>query len=232
MSERKYTVYCHRNKTNGFEYIGMTGRDINVRWGSKKRAYDMCTPFRAALDDFGWDGFEHIVLYTGLTKEEAAAKETKLIRDNISNGISYNVREDNDWLGGLRRKKVNVYDLSGNLVDTCESIHAAGIKYKTAETHAYYCACGKKKTVHNKFLFAFEGDDISERLKNALIDKRKNVPAHNRRMVKMMNLNGDDIRIFDSATEAAEFVKSSIGSLVSCCSGKRKSCKGYKWSYV
>lgn len=232
MADRKYTVYCHKNKVNGFIYVGMTGRNVKDRWSGGIVRYANCKHFEEAIKEFGWDGFEHLVLHTGLTKEEAAAKETELIRENIKKGISYNIREDNDWLGGLRRKKVNVYDLEGNLIDTCESIHAASIKYKTAETHAYYCACGKKKTVHNKYLFAFECDDISERLKEATIDRRYNTPAYNRRRVKMMSLDGDELRVFDSATEASNYVGAGVGTLVTCCRGRIKTCKGYKWSYV
>ena len=232
MGVRKYTVYCHKNKTNGFEYIGMTGRNINRRWGGKKRAYDECTPFRTALDDFGWDGFEHIILYSGLTKEEATERETKLIRENIAKGVSYNVRDDNNWLGNLRKKKINVYDLDGNHIDACESIHAASVKYNVAETYAYYCACGKKKTIHSKYIFAFAGDDISKRLVDAKIDKRRNIPAHNRRKVRMMSMDGEELCVFDSATEASIFVGANVSTLVTCCKGRSRTCKGYKWSYA
>ena len=234
MEERKYIVYCHRNKTNGFEYIGMTGRKIKARWSGKALSYANCKNFENALKQYGWDGFEHLILFSGLTKDEAAQKETELIRENIAKCISYNVRDDNDWLGNLRKRQVDVYDLNGTLVDTCESIHEAGLKYKTAETHAYYCACGKKKTVHGKYVFAFRGDDIdiSERLKEAAIDRRYGFPAHNRKKVRMMSLDGSEIRVFDSATEASEFIGSHVSTLVTCCKGKIKSCKGYKWSYV
>lgn len=234
MGDKKYVVYCHRNKLNGFEYVGMTGRNPKVRWSGKALGYANCKYFENALKEYGWDGFEHLVLFSGLTKKEAMQKETEIIRENIAKGISYNVREDNDWLGNLRKKQVDVYDLNGTLVDTCESIHEAALKYKTAETHAYYCACGKKKTVHGKYVFAFRGDDvdINERVKEAAIDRRYGFSAHNRKKVKMMSLDGSEIRVFDSATEASEFIGSHVSTLVTCCKGKIKSCKGYKWSYV
>lgn len=232
MLERKYKVYCHRNKTTGKEYIGMTGRDINVRWSSKKRAYDMCTYFRRALEEYGWDGFEHIVLYDGLTKEEAVEKETELIRENISKGISYNVRDDNDWLGNLRKRPVDVYDLQGNLIETCASIHDVCVKYDSGETHTYYCVTGKKKTLKRKYILAFHGEDISNRIAEANIDRRYGLPAHNRRKVAMFSLEGNKIREFDSATEASNYVSVGVSSIVSCCSGVRKTCRGYKWSYV
>ena len=232
MTDRKYTVYCHRNKTNGFEYIGMTGRSIEVRWQNKKRAYDKCTYFRKALDEFGWDGFEHLVLFSGMTKQEATEKETELIRANIAKGISYNVRDDNDWLGNLRKRPVDVYDLEGNLLETCESIHDVCVKYKSGETYTYYCVLGTKKTLKRKYVLAFHGEDASERLAEAKIDRRYNTPAYNRRKVKMLTLDGEDVNIFCSVTDASDFVGVDPGSIISCCKGKNKTCKGYKWSYA
>ena len=232
MSDKKYTVYCHRNKINGFEYIGMTGRKLSVRWAGKKLSYANCTYFERALEQYGWDGFEHIVLYEGLTKEEAAEKETELIRENIEKGISYNVREDNEWLGNLRKRPVDVYDLEGNLLETCESIHDVCVKYNSGETHTYYCVLGKKKTLKRKYVLVFHGEDISERLAEAKIDRRYNTPAHNRRRVVATSTDGKIVRIFDSATEAASEYNVTVGSIVTCCSGKIKTCKGLKWSYA
>lgn len=232
MDDRKYTVYCHRNKINGFEYIGMTGRDVKVRWSGRAIRYINCKLFQEALALYGWDGFEHLVLFSGLTKEEAKNKETELILRNIEKGISYNIKTDDAWFGNLRKRPVDVYDLKGNLIETCESIHAVCVKYRSGETHTYYCVLGIKKTLKRKYVLAFHGEDISERIKEANIDRRRGFPAHNRRKVNMLSLDGNIIRQFDSATLAAESVGSAVGTIVSCCSGNVKTCKGYKWSYA
>lgn len=217
---------------NGFEYIGMTGRSIKTRWQNKKRAYDMCTYFRKALDVFGWDGFDHLVLFSGMTKQEAMDKETELIRANIAKGISYNIRDDNEWLGNLRKRPVDVYDLDGNLLETCESIHDVCVKYKSGETHTYYCALGTKKTLKRKYVLVFHGEDVSMRLAEARIDRRYNTPACNRRKVKMLTLDGEEVQIFSSITDASDFIGVGPGNIVSCCKGRTKTCKGYKWLYA
>lgn len=232
MDERKYSVYCHRNKTNGFEYIGMTGRKPEIRWSHKAFGYADCRNFMEAIKQYGWNGFEHIVLFDGLTKEEASKKETELIRENIANGISYNIREDDNWIGNTRKRPVDVYDLDGNLLETCESIHDVCVKYGSAETHTYYCALGKKKTLKNKYVLAFHGVDVSDRIAEANIDRRRGFPAHNRRCVSMYSKDGEFMRQFASATEAAEYVGVSIGYLVTCCKVRAKTCKGYKWAYA
>lgn len=232
MTERKYKVYCHRNKKNGFEYIGMTCRDVKVRWAGKIYGYLNCKCFEQALREYGWDGFDHLVLFDGMTKQEAAEKETELIRANIVKGISYNVRDDNDWIGNLRKRPVDVYDLEGNLLEVCESIHDVCVKYNSGETHTYYCALGIKKTLKRKYVLVFHGENVFKRLAEAKIDKRCGSPAHNRRRVLMKSLDGQIVREFDSATLASEAVGVSVGSIVSCCAGRIKTCKGHKWNYA
>lgn len=68
----------HENKTNKKKYIGMTGKDPEIRW-RKGTNYRTCVAFRRAIEKYGWDGFDHVVLYTGLTREEACKKEQELI---------------------------------------------------------------------------------------------------------------------------------------------------------
>lgn len=232
MGERTYKVYCHKNIYNGYMYIGITSRTLKLRWGNGDSQYRKCVCFYEALRKYGWDSFEHLVLYEGLSKKEAETKETELIRENIAKGISYNIREDNDYLGNLRKRSVDVYDLDGNYIETCESIHDVCIKYHSGETHTYYCVTGVKKTLKRKYILAFHGDDVTKKLAEAKIDRRYKTPAHNRRKVQMLSDDGKVLKSFESATEAAEFINVKVGNLVWCCKGKRKSCGGYKWSYV
>ena len=77
-----YTVYMHRNKTNGMCYIGQTRVSLSTRWGrgSGYRA-DRGNLLGKAIQEFVWDSFEHIVLETGLTKEMADEAERKYTRE-------------------------------------------------------------------------------------------------------------------------------------------------------
>ena len=72
-----YTVYMHRNKQNQKVYIGITGKKPEVRWNNGlgyNKSY-----FANAIKKYGWDSFEHIILFSGLTKDEACNKERELI---------------------------------------------------------------------------------------------------------------------------------------------------------
>lgn len=78
--EANYTVYMHENKRNHKKYIGITSKDPEKRW-LKGKNYRTCRAIRRAFEKYGWDGFEHKILFQGLTKEEACEKEIQLISE-------------------------------------------------------------------------------------------------------------------------------------------------------
>lgn len=93
MKEQKnYCVYKHTNKTNGKVYIGLTCQVPEHRWnhgnGYKGNPY-----FYSAIQKYGWDNFDHEVLFNNLTKEEAEQKEIDLISQYNSRDkkFGYNV---------------------------------------------------------------------------------------------------------------------------------------------
>lgn len=84
---RKYTVYKHTNKSNGKVYVGITKQAVERRW-QNGHGY-AGTYFWNAIKKYGWDGFEHEVLFTGLTKEAACDMERFLIKYYQSNNREY-----------------------------------------------------------------------------------------------------------------------------------------------
>ena len=96
MNENNYTVYMHKNKINNKVYIGITKQKINSRW-RKGKGYKDCK-FRNAIDKYGWDNFEHIILYQNLTKYEACNKEIELIKkyNSTNKKYGYNISTGGD----------------------------------------------------------------------------------------------------------------------------------------
>ncbi len=83
----------HVNKLNNKKYIGITKQKPKIRWGYTGSHYDSNTAFYRAIKKYGWDNFEHIILYENLTKEEAEELEVKLILEYKTNNreFGYNI---------------------------------------------------------------------------------------------------------------------------------------------
>lgn len=82
---RRYCVYKHTSPS-GKIYIGVTCQNPEDRWKggfgylNKKKNGQYTQPSMArAIIKYGWDNFDHEVLLTNLTKEDAARKEKELI---------------------------------------------------------------------------------------------------------------------------------------------------------
>lgn len=92
---RTYTVYKHVNKTNGKVYVGITCQKAKDRWG--KGGKYQTQHFGNAINKYGWDGFDHIIIAEQLSKEDACEMERLLIKAydsaNPQNGY-------NETLGG------------------------------------------------------------------------------------------------------------------------------------
>lgn len=64
---------------NGKRYIGTTYRKPEYRWGVSGKNYSNNEYFWRAIQKYGWDNFQHEILYTNLGKAEACELEKDLI---------------------------------------------------------------------------------------------------------------------------------------------------------
>lgn len=60
-----YYVYCHENKINHKRYVGITCTKPEKRWGTNGQRYKECPHFWHAIQKYGWDNFDHMILYIG-----------------------------------------------------------------------------------------------------------------------------------------------------------------------
>lgn len=97
---KKYIVYKHTNKINGKIYIGITSQKPNKRWQNGYGYKDNQHFFRA-IQKYGWNNFEHEIIYKDLEEEIAANKEQELIKLYNSNNSNFGYNKDN---GGKTNK--------------------------------------------------------------------------------------------------------------------------------
>lgn len=89
-----YCVYIHINKINCKMYIGQTCQKPEKRWNSGK-GYKDNVYFSNAIQKYSWDNFEHEVIASNLTKEEADNFERFLIKkfDSTNPSKGYNLQD-------------------------------------------------------------------------------------------------------------------------------------------
>lgn len=73
-----YYVYEHVSPS-GKRYIGITSQNPERRWRADGSGYRQNPHFMNAIKKYGWENFNHKILYSGLTKEEACELEKTLI---------------------------------------------------------------------------------------------------------------------------------------------------------
>jgi hypothetical protein len=102
-----YCVYIHTNKINGKMYVGQTvhGDNPNRRWQNGTN-YRLQKYFYRAIQKYGWDNFEHEIIASNLTREEARNFEKLLIKTLkvYDPAIGYNLTDGGESPSRMPRK--------------------------------------------------------------------------------------------------------------------------------
>lgn len=224
--ELKFIVYEHVNLFNNKRYIGITSQIPEVRW-QRGSGYRENTIFFRAIKKYGWDNFEHNILYESLSNREALEIESTLIKKYKSLGVSYNISDGYEELGISKRIPIIVYDTGGNYVGAYISIHKASIELGIPETNITMALSNKYNITQAKgYVFLKEGDNILDKL-----DKVNKRHSSARRPVIQLTKNGQILAEFNSVSDAANSLGCGTGSISNCLKGRYKTAAGYKWRY-
>lgn len=98
-----YTVYMHVFPNNK-KYIGITSQKPKYRWGNGNR-YKGQKQMWNAIQKYGWDNIEHIILYSNVSKEDAETIEKRLIKQWNTANHKYGYNID---LGGNAIDKISI----------------------------------------------------------------------------------------------------------------------------
>ena len=94
-----YKVYMHKTPS-GKVYIGITKTKPEKRWNSGK-GYKGNPYFTNAIEKYGWDKLEHIILFDNLTELDAKMIEMDLVHYYKKLGICYNITDGGDGNNGV-----------------------------------------------------------------------------------------------------------------------------------
>ena len=202
--EKEWIVYVHVNKINGKRYVGITSKsNPNHRWNSG-RGYKENPFFYSAIEKYGWDKFEHIILYSGVNEAFAKEKETELIRlyKTQDRDFGYNMTSGGDGTPGFHpsdqtRAKLSKARRRENLSEETLKRRSDGLR-------------GRKFTEEHK----------------------RKIGVGNSKAIEMSTKDGAHIKTFMSAHEAEIELGISHSHISQCCHGKRITAGGYKWSFA
>lgn len=198
-----FTIYLHKNKINNKVYIGQTSQPPIDRWKNGK-GYMQCYHFNNAIQKYGWDNFEHIILEQGdWTQEEANYKEQYYINlyDSTNINKGYNITN-----GGSN-------NISPNALPNAINWMRAHPDFGLARANDML----KWQKEHP--------DDVKKQREKA---QKKMAEARKRKVLCV-----ETGVIYESASEAARQNKGTTQSKICMvCRGQRKTAGGLHWKYA
>lgn len=212
MTNENYKVYVHINKTNGKKYVGITKQDVKRRWqnGYGYHNANKSSYLWNAIQKYGWDGFEHIVLLSELNHEEANEKERYYIELYNSNNpdYGYNLTKGGDGFLGMNRTEETKKKISNSLKGkyTKEKSYWYG-KNLPKETIEKIKETKRKKQYHHTEEWKKQH---SEDLKGS--NNPNSIPV----------ICVETKKVFPCAVDGAKYYKTDNSQISKCCKGKAK----------
>lgn len=226
-----YKIYVHINKINQKIYIGQTSQENPIRrWNTDGSGYKGNRHFWNAIQKYGWDNFEHIILIDDLSLEESNLIEEELIRkyDSTNPKIGYNLR-----FGGSNSS------FSEQTIEKFKILRKGSQKGKLNNFYGKHHSEETKKKLRENHIGRpayFKGHHFSEESKKKLSNSRKGIigdKAWNAKSVIQYSDDNDCIKIWTCIMDAVRFFEGTTTShIIACCNGKRSKAFGYKWRYA
>lgn len=237
-------VYIHKNKINGKVYVGQAKGNPKFRWGKNGKNYKSSIFFWNAIQKYGWNEFEHIVLFENLTSDEANSIEIETIaKFNSTNpSFGYNIRGGgrNGSLNELSKQKIREANLGKVVPDDIR--HKISLAMK-GENNPFY---GKHHTKEARQKMRDSKKDISgknnpmygkyhsEETKEKIRQKR--LGAHTSIESKLKKSNPvkciETGKNYVSGKEAWRQTGVRDANIGRCCKGIQKTAGGLHWRFL
>ena len=225
--KEEYTVYLHISP-DGKRYYGATKKDVKRRW-SNGHGYKTQENFWEAIQKYGWNNIQHIIVAKGLTEDEAYWLEEELIKawDTTNRDKGYNITEGGKGTKGMKHSEESRKKMSE--INSGENNPMYGKYGKNNPNYGrHHTEETKKKMSETK-----SGENNPMYGKRHTEDIRKKIGKLSSKSVICLTTG----RIFHSAKEGSEYYNCDNSNIIKCCKGKFKSVGKYKgrklvWRYI
>ena len=228
MAEKKWCVYMHTNKINGKKYIGITSYPTIKRWGTKGQGYKT-QYFNRAITKYGWDNFEHEVLFNFLEEKIAKEKEIELIAKYKTKDkrFGYNLTDGGDGTIGVV--------LSDNARENMRISHLGQVawnkglvgKIKVSEkTILKKIELWKNEEYRARQSKSHTGNKQSEATKKKISENHSRISP-----IYQLDLDGNIVCKWDRIKSAVDIGGFNSSGISGCCSNKLFTTKGYIFMY-
>ncbi len=226
-----YCIYMHKNKINNKVYIGQTCQKPEDRW-KNGFGYKTQENFYKDIEKYGWDSFEHIILYKSLSSEEADLKEEEMIEfyQSYLPEKGYNTYKKNYsnyhfadlWANPETRKKIIIKLTEQRNTEDYHKEQSERMKevwknssYKTKQQEAW--TEERKKATSERSKNAWKQEGYREKIATIQSELRKRDwqnPEYRKKICKAVRCI-ETGEVFDSVKAAAEYagVKSNTLSI-------------------
>lgn len=248
-----YTIYMHRNKSNGKVYIGQTCQKPNQRWQNGK-GYEKCVLFYNAIQKYGFDGFDHEILFEVETKEEADEKEIEMIAyyDSTNRDKGYNLTEGGQGISGYhlseeRKQHISEVQTGRLLTDEWKLHISESIKGENAPWYGKTFSEEHRKNLSESqkgkpsamgMLGKRQSEESKRKISESNIGKHHSEESKEKMRQSALQLRGrlffcvELNCIFNNLNEAHKYTSCPKSAIVQCCQGKQEQSKGYHWEYA
>ena len=230
--EKFYTVYMHINKSNQKKYIGITSQNVKKRWqngyGYKTNPY-----FWRSIQKYGWNGFEHSIIESGLTEQEAKAKEIELIgtyNTIYPNGYNYTQGGDNvsEKLHSQETKQKISQALKGrHLSEECRQKISEALSGEKNPFYGKTWTDEHRQKVKENRVYKPHSEETKQKMSKSRTGENSKCAIR----VYQYSEEGFFIQEWCSATEAGRQLRLNQSNICEVCKGNRNECGGFIWRY-
>ena len=231
-----FYIYIHKSPSSKY-YVGITSKNrVQDRWDNGN-GYKNCPAFYNAILKYGWKNIEHYIVASKLSENKAKKLEIHLISFFKACNRSYNITNGGDGhLGYVPSKETRIKLGNGRRGKSISEEHKLKLSkaLKGRKAHPNTIAAIIKthtgKTVSTETKQKLRECNLGKHLTKETKEKLSAIAS---KPVIQYNLNGDFIREYKSASEAARFLGKAPSSIIHCCNHKTnyKTAYKYKWEW-